>query len=109
MIFSYHILLGLAWLPTPGQGVGHDHAYCVSDNPLDTPYFIPFYKTVKPALGCARSPTEHDKTEVHVIRLDQPDDDVFIYVTGNVNNSSSKEFFHKNILFKDLTTRLSCH
>ena len=82
MIFSYHLLLGLPML-TPGQGVG-EHKYCVSDNPLDTPYFIPFYKTVKPALGCTRYPTEHDKTEVHVIRLDQPDDDVFIYVTGNV-------------------------
>ena len=40
LIFCYHILLGL--------GLGFEtveHAkYCVSDSPLDTRYFVPFYK-----------------------------------------------------------------
>ena len=78
LIFCYHILLGL------GQGFETvEHAkYCVSDSPLDTPYFVPFYKTVRPALGCARAPENHEKTEVHVVRLNQPEDDVFLYVTG---------------------------
>ena len=80
LIFCYHILLGL------GQGFETvEHAkYCVSDSPLDTPYFVPFYKTVRPALGCARAPEDHEKTEVHVVRLNQPEDDVFLYVTGTV-------------------------
>ena len=88
MIFSYHLLLGLPWVTVGQVGQQEDHKYCVSDHPLDTPYFTPFYKTVKPALGCSRSPTEQDKTEVHVVRLDQPENDVFIYVTGNVNKNN---------------------
>lgn len=83
LIFCYHILLGL------GQGFETvEHAkYCVSDSPLDTPYFVPFYKTVRPALGCARAPENHEKTEVHVVRLNQPEDDVFLYVTGSNNQT----------------------
>ena len=80
LIFSYHILLGLGQVL--GFGVVEHHKYCVSDSPLDTPYFVPFYKTVRPALGCARALEDHEKTEVHVVRLNQPEDDVFLYVTG---------------------------
>lgn len=79
MIITYHILLGLAGL-TSGAGLS-----CGSDTPLDTPYFSPFYKRVRQATGCSRAATETEEQEVHVIRLDQPADNVFLYVTGSSN------------------------
>lgn len=79
LLITYHLLLGLV---LSAAGTIEDHKYCVSDSPLYTPYFIPFYKTVQPALGCVSRPSSRDKTEVHVVRLAQPAKDVFIYVTG---------------------------
>ena len=84
LIFSYHILLGLPVLSEGNQGI-QKQKYCVSDRPLDTPYFIPFYKTLRPALGCERGRTENETREVHVVRVDQlVDNHVFLYVTGNI-------------------------
>ena len=81
LIFTYHILLGL---PLLSQG-SENQNYCVSDKPLDTPYFIPFYKQVRPALGCVSPPSQHDSSEVHVVRVNQPvDTNVFLYVTGKI-------------------------
>ena len=66
-----------------------DKQYCGSDEPLDTPYFIPFHKTARPAKGCASSLQGNIKTEVHVVRLRRADRDVFLHVTGKL----SKIFF----------------
>ena len=80
MIITYHILLGLTGL---SSGLS-----CDGDDPLDTPYFSPFYKRVRPATGCSRAATDTEEQEVHVIRLDQPAENVFLYVTGSTNRSS---------------------
>jgi len=63
-----------------------DKQYCGSDEPLDTPYFIPFHKTARPAKGCASSLQGNIKTEVHVVRLRRADRDVFLHVTGPVSH-----------------------
>ena len=80
MIITYHILLGL-----PGLSSGLS---CGSDTPLHTRYFSPFYKRVRQATGCSRATTDTEEQEVHVIRLDQPAENVFLYVTGETNRSS---------------------
>ena len=85
MIISYHILLGLP-LYTSGLSAG---LYCGSDTPLDTPYFSPFYKTLREATGCTRAVTDSEDQEVHVVRLDQPAENVFLYVTGKASLSSA--------------------
>ena len=78
MIISYHILLGLPW-SSLALSAG---LQCGSDTPLDTPYFSPFYKTLRPATGCSRAVGDSEDVEVHVVRLDQPAENVFLYVTG---------------------------
>ena len=78
MIISYHILLGLP-LVTSGLSTGLD---CGSDTPIDTRYFSPFYKTVREATGCSRAVTDAEDREVHVVRLNQPAENVFLYATG---------------------------
>ena len=87
MIITYHILLGLP-LYSFGLSAG---LYCGSDTPLDTPYFSPFYKTVREATGCSRAVTDSEDQEVHVVRLDQPAENVFLYVTGKACPRSAPE------------------
>ena len=87
MIISYHILLGLP-LYSFGLSAG---LYCGSDTPLDTPYFSPFYKTIREATGCSRAVTDSEDQEVHVVRLDQPAENVFLYVTGKAGLSSAPQ------------------
>ena len=87
MIISYHILLGL---PLYSSGLSSGLS-CGSDTPLDTPYFSPFYKTVREATGCSRAVTDSEDQEVHVVRLDQPAENVFLYVTGRASLSSAHQ------------------
>ena len=54
--------------------------YCGSDTPLDTPYFLPFQKTVEAANGCASPITAAQKTEVHVLRVSRPAPEVSLHV-----------------------------
>ena len=94
MIISYHILLGLP-LYSSGLAAGLN---CGSDTPLDTPYFSPFYKTVREARGCSRAVTDSEDREVHVVRLGQPAENVFLYVTGKASLPPSGEGYHCNII-----------
>ena len=87
MIISYHILLGLP-LYSYGLSTG---LYCGSDTPLDTPYFSPFYKTVREATGCSRAVNDSEDQEVHVVRLDQPAENVFLYVKGKAGLNSGQQ------------------
>ena len=111
LLFCYHLLLGLA-----GAGAGAEqHKYCVSDSPLDTPYFSPFYKTVRPAVGCVRAAGSGDLTEVHVIRLSQPVEDVFLYVTGGYHQHSiinMPTIYHVDTVtvkcLSTISTRIKC-
>jgi len=64
-----------------------DQKYCGSDEPLDTPYFIPFHKTAQTAVGCASRIQEDEKTEVHVVRLRRTDREVFLHVAGPPTHS----------------------
>jgi len=50
---------------------------------IDTPYFIPFNKTVKPARGCVTPLNAGQNTQVHVLLLDQADEHVYLHINGS--------------------------
>jgi hypothetical protein len=62
---------------------------CHSDRPLDTPYFIPFNKTVKSARGCMSPKPVSQNTQVHVIRLEQAGRNVYLHVNGSETHNLS--------------------
>lgn len=74
----FHLLCSVSWCLARLE-----QKYCVSDTPLDTPYFIPFHKTAQPALGCTTNLANTHDTEVHVLRLRQADRDVVLHVSGS--------------------------
>ena len=79
-------LFGSSGGQTPTLGL----TYCTETSPLDTKYFVPFYESHVPVLGCAsreRSTTQPGY-QVHIIRINTTSKEVMLHFNGK--NASSK-------------------
>jgi len=67
---------------SPGTSASAER-YCVSDTPLDTPYFAPFQQTREEAVGCWAAPPPGSGDHAHILRVEEvPGQEVTVHILG---------------------------
>ena len=83
--FLFVLILTLIWIRLAGGQIPKlGLKYCTETSPLDTKYFVPFYESHVPVVGCVarERSTTPSGYEVHVIRINTTSKEVMLHFNG---------------------------